>query len=450
MVPRARRFVRSSLSGEAAPLISNAELVVSELVTNASLHAEPPIVVRLLLEDGVRIEVEDEGPGLPIRTARNLYSMTGRGLSMVDAVTSRWGVEPAGPGRKVVWAEIGTPGPSNPDVDIESMLADRPDPAYRIELGPVSTELLLAAKSHMDNVVRELVLLREGEASSGVALPPAVAALVETVTVDFAEARMEIKRQAAAAAERGDAVTHLVFHLSPQVAEAGDRYLAALDQADRYARAQHLLTLAAPPEHRLFRRWYVGALVTQLHACSRGETPPPARPFDLVLAEEIARLSNIERVSGHQELLSRVYDTLGTLESADEIAQALVDHAVEFMAVDAAGVRFVGEDGMLRPVAYRGAGLRADPDADVPIDSELPIALAARKREAATVAAGPDRTSYLMPLTAGERTLGLLTITFLDGELTPDIERALGESLASALSEALLHNPISDRPGLTA
>jgi hypothetical protein len=291
MVPRARRFVRSSLAGEPAHLISNAELVVSELVTNASLHAEPPIVVRLFLQGGVRIEIEDHGPGLPILSRPNVDSMTGRGLSLVDAVTSRWGVEPASLGRKVVWAELGTPGPSNPDVDIEAMLAARPDPAYRIDLGTVSTQLLLAAKSHMDNVARELALLREGEASSGVALPPAVAALVQTVTVDFAEARNEIKRQAAAAAVRGDPVTNLVLHLSPQAADAGERYLAALDQADRYARAAHLLTLAAPPEHRLFRLWYVQAVVVQLRACARGETPPPTRPFDVVLAEEVGNLS---------------------------------------------------------------------------------------------------------------------------------------------------------------
>lgn len=440
MVPRARRFVRSSLAGEPAYLISNAELVVSELVTNASLHAAPPIVVRLFLEDGIRIEVEDEGPGLPILTRPNLDAMTGRGLSMVGAVTSRWGVEPAGPERKVVWAELGTPGPSNPSVDVESMLAARPDPAYRIELGPVSTELLLAAKAHMDNVVRELVLLREGEASSGVALSPAVAALVETVTVDFAEARTEIKRQAAAAAARGDPVTNLVLHLSPQAADAGERYLAALDQVDRYARAAHLLTLAPPAEHRLFRRWYVQTLVTQLRACAHGDPPPPYRPFEMVLAQEVGRLSRVERIAGRHELLGRIRGSLAKVQSAQEMASVVVDHAVEFVGVEAAGVRFLGEDGMLRPIAYRGPGLRTDPDADVPIESELPIAVAARKNEPLTTPSGPDRTSYLMPLVARDQTLGLLTVTFLAGELVPDAELALAESLAGTLAEALPDN----------
>ena len=79
----------------------------------------------------------------------------------------------------------------------------------------------------------------------GAKLPSAMAKLVETVTGDFADARAEIKRQALAAAARGEQLTDLELHLPLSYAEAGEQYLAALDEADQYARAAQLLTMKA-------------------------------------------------------------------------------------------------------------------------------------------------------------------------------------------------------------
>ena len=300
-VPRARRLARSALAGVSPDVAADAELVVSELVTNATLHGEAPITVRVLVGRAVRVEVEDARRTAPIMSRHNAEAMTGRGLAMVAALATGWGIDLAGSGGKVVWAELSrnrAPAPevSQPAVDIEALLVAWSDDGlatgtYRVRLGAVSTDLLLAAKGHIDNVVRELTLLREGEASSGIALAPEMAALVQTVTVDFADARAEIKRQAAAAAARGDQLTDLELHLTPAAADAGERYLAALDQADRYARSEHLLTLAPPRAHRIFRRWYVHSIVDQLRALARREEPTVPRPFQLVLSEEVTRLA---------------------------------------------------------------------------------------------------------------------------------------------------------------
>src|SRR4051794_8123719 len=63
-VPRARRFAAEVLRGHAAR--SDAELAVTELVTNALLHGEQPVVLRLLpMTDAVRIEVQDSGRAAP-------------------------------------------------------------------------------------------------------------------------------------------------------------------------------------------------------------------------------------------------------------------------------------------------------------------------------------------------------------------------------------------------
>ena len=166
------------------------------------------------------------------------------------------------------------------DMDDRSRGDDGDPTTYTVQLGPVPTRFLLDAKVHIDNVVRELMLMREGAAVRGVALAPELAALVETVTVEFAEVRNEIKRQAAAAAARGERDTDLELQLRPGAAEAGERYLEALDVADSYARAADLLTLASPPEHRAFRRWYVRNIVKQLDALGRGRPVAEPTSFD--------------------------------------------------------------------------------------------------------------------------------------------------------------------------
>jgi anti-sigma regulatory factor (Ser/Thr protein kinase) len=103
----ARAFVGEHLrSWHLEPAIDDATLLVSELVTNAILHARTPIelVVRKV-KASVRVEVFDEGSG----TARPMYpdveAAAGRGLGLVQAVAHRWGVDEAEVG-KTVWFEI--------------------------------------------------------------------------------------------------------------------------------------------------------------------------------------------------------------------------------------------------------------------------------------------------------------------------------------------------------
>jgi hypothetical protein len=296
--PRARYFVRSRLNGWPDEVVGDAELVATELVTNAALHGQPPVKVRVQSNGFIRLEVEDSGRTAPILLQRNPDAMTGRGLGMVAALAGNWGVEPAAPEGKTVWAEIGRTAPraeAKPQIDIDSLLAawsdEEPDSVlFTVRLGAVPTELLLAAKAHMDNVARELTLLRDAYASAEV--PAAAAELIRSATVDFAEARAEIKRQAAAAGAEGRGVTELELHLPASVAAAGERYLSALDEADAWARDAHLLTLAPPPVHRLFRQWYVKAVVDTLRAAAIGGPGPTVRPFQAVLDEQSVDMSH--------------------------------------------------------------------------------------------------------------------------------------------------------------
>jgi serine phosphatase RsbU (regulator of sigma subunit)/anti-sigma regulatory factor (Ser/Thr protein kinase) len=299
VVPRARHFATQALRGVPEHLVADAELVVSELVTNATLHGWPPIALSITRGGpGVRIEVEDCGHHLPMVPAQRSDAMTGRGLSLVSALSTRWGVEPA-PRGKMVWAELEpdhsvTSEPTAPQVDLNAVLDAWPDlddvsqePRYTIRLGSVPTGLLLSAKAQIDNMVREFSLMRR--AIDAGTIPQEVARLVDTITTDFEEARTAIKRQALDAAARQQARTDLELHLPLAAAAAGERYLAALDDADRYARSANLLTLATPRSHQLFRRWYITAVVDQLRTLAAGGEPAEPTPFGEILVQEIDR-----------------------------------------------------------------------------------------------------------------------------------------------------------------
>jgi anti-sigma regulatory factor (Ser/Thr protein kinase) len=90
--------------------LDRAKLVVSELVNNAVLHGEGSIELLVDLDEHrLQIEVIDEGQGFE-HIAREIpfEELTGRGLVLVDAEASRWGVHE---GTTHVWAELERSGP---------------------------------------------------------------------------------------------------------------------------------------------------------------------------------------------------------------------------------------------------------------------------------------------------------------------------------------------------
>jgi len=103
----ARHLARTELSGfVASEVIDLVGLLMTELVTNAVVHARTEIEVRLMTTPhGVRVEVGDGNPALPIVRRPTGLGGTGRGLQLVEQLASRWGARESGRG-KTVWFEI--------------------------------------------------------------------------------------------------------------------------------------------------------------------------------------------------------------------------------------------------------------------------------------------------------------------------------------------------------
>lgn len=107
-VPAARRFLAEQCrQWGCADLLGDAHIVVTELVTNAFLHAGTRCELRAGLSDrALRLQVTDYGPGMPDPRAADDRAEHGRGLLLVSALCIAWGVEALPDGGKIVWAEI--------------------------------------------------------------------------------------------------------------------------------------------------------------------------------------------------------------------------------------------------------------------------------------------------------------------------------------------------------
>ncbi|HEX3563728.1 MAG TPA: ATP-binding protein [Acidimicrobiales bacterium] len=108
----ARRFLLATLSSwDREEFVDDGLLLLSELVTNATLHARTEILVLISLHpEWLRLAVTDASPRLPARRHYSEQSTTGRGLSLVGSLAREWGIEQHPDGTKTVWAELRSDG----------------------------------------------------------------------------------------------------------------------------------------------------------------------------------------------------------------------------------------------------------------------------------------------------------------------------------------------------
>jgi anti-sigma regulatory factor (Ser/Thr protein kinase) len=104
----ARRFLREQLcETHQAKVADEAELLVSELISNCVRHAAPPVVLRVRCEGdwGLQVEVRDGRTDTPVVRESGDGDESGRGMALVDLLSSAWGVAPHGDG-KTTWFRL--------------------------------------------------------------------------------------------------------------------------------------------------------------------------------------------------------------------------------------------------------------------------------------------------------------------------------------------------------
>lgn len=313
--PRSVRVARQWTSAVIAAmgrsdLCESAELGVSELVTNALLHARPPLSVRVRgTRDHPRIEVADGSPetrlvpgpasaaldldvrlrtdaaasGPPLEEAPDPATL-GRGLGIVSMCASAWGADTQHDG-KLVWFEpvgrdeTGVPAAGAIFTRVDDLArAVSEEPLSPVVLRGVPVVLYAGLRRHVGELGRELRLLALSHASE---YP--LAANLGTLLTDF-EAHL---RQA-------DLAEPLDGHAGPSPPGGTDGSTASdsvdvsmdvprsapevvgqmidlLDLADAFCHDERLLSLARAPVQRQFQRWFLSEVVRQ----AQGWPPTP-------------------------------------------------------------------------------------------------------------------------------------------------------------------------------
>lgn len=108
----ARRFVDDELRpvGAGEDTLCHAQLLVTELVTNAARHAQTAVDLTIAGEHGrVRIEARDGSSAMPMASRVNTETRH-RGLQLIEDLSEGWGVDLLGDDGKIVWCELASTG----------------------------------------------------------------------------------------------------------------------------------------------------------------------------------------------------------------------------------------------------------------------------------------------------------------------------------------------------
>ena len=282
-VRRARVWVAGELEALGREdLTDAAELGVSELVTNAILHAEPPISVRMGgTATHPRVEVHDTSHVPPrLRNMSDddrLLATVGRGLGIVAMYSTTWGAEVSSRG-KVVWFEPAGDADDGGDLagevfDLSEVVDQRlasaePPGRIPVRLLGMPVQLFAHYRGWYEELRRELRLLALNHGND---YP--LAQQLSEITLQVEQERRQahgVDRLDAAIAT-GEATVDLEYDVPASAAETMARLLTLLEEVDVFCREQRLLTLEPRPQQRELRSWYLGEFIRQ----AAGGPPTP-------------------------------------------------------------------------------------------------------------------------------------------------------------------------------
>jgi len=260
-------------------LVECAELAVTELVSNAVLHAVPSIAVAVRgTRTHPRVDVHDglttlpEPPVLAGDDPDDLLATVGRGLAIVARASVAWGAR-AEPGGKVVWFE---PASDVRDEAAQPHLDERliPEPAPAADQVPVvlrglDPRLHRSVTRHSHELRRELRLLALAHESDYPVAANLSATWHEIEQLLHQEPWSLVSLAQDAALERTD----VVVEVPPGSGPTFDKMAEMLDLADQFCRDERLLALQRTPLQRSYHGWLLAEFARQLD----GADP---RPWD--------------------------------------------------------------------------------------------------------------------------------------------------------------------------
>ena len=299
-VPAARRFVDDALTTWGrADLVDDVALSVTELATNATLHSRSAYfdIELRAAPDAVRVSVFDGGgaSGHSIasridrahsgRTAErdpDAESMTGRGLFIVSALASSWGIDDLPDGTRI-WADFtggdseasGPVGPVLDVLDVAAMAEPAPEAVTVIRLLDCPPELLLAHDDNLADVARELSLFGASHAdAAAVEASRQVGEVVRLSAMSWGTARLVATQALQEGRDRVD--------IAIAVADADELPVRvqvlrrAVNAAEAMAEQGLLITMPAPPDVQRWRDWVEAEMTEQART---GRAPISFRDF---------------------------------------------------------------------------------------------------------------------------------------------------------------------------
>jgi anti-anti-sigma factor len=333
--PRLARSAVAELLGE-HPRRDDLLLCVSEVVTNAVLHAHSASQLRVRTEGALLlVECADHDPTLPARRQHDLQAPTGRGLHLLDALTVAWGTSP-GDGGKIVWFEF--------DLGEGRPVAEAGTDMTPVRLLALPLAVHRRASEHGEALRRELSLVHHASTPGGV--PLRLHELGLELGARYGGLNNEPDELLARAVADPEATTVDLSFVLPAAAWTDiDRLAGLLDELDQYCADRDLLTLVTPPEALAYRRWWLTEVKEQL----RDGRPPrpwtepgvgappgavPGRPADTSEADQITTVTVVGDLD---------------LEQAPQLREELVGHVeagARRILVDLADCRFLDSTGI--------------------------------------------------------------------------------------------------------
>ncbi len=285
-VPAVRRFVDDALTTWGrVDLIDDVGLSATELATNATLHSRSTFfdVELRSTGDAVRVAVVDTGamPATSIASRADLEppaedddldldfeSMTGRGLFIVSALASSWGIDDF-PGGTRVWADFATT--EGDDLARQPVLSSTAPPVAPapgtatavIRLDGCPPELLLAHDDNLADIARELSLFGASHADrEAVRISEQIVEVVRLSALSWDAARLVAKQ---AVHEGRPQVDIAIAVTEPaQLPERVEILRRAVLSAEAMADQGLLMTMPAPAAVQQWRDWVEGEMTEQV------------------------------------------------------------------------------------------------------------------------------------------------------------------------------------------